>query len=276
MEKNSLNQAKELLRQTKALMIHAGAGMSVDSGIPDYRSKTGIIYTHPVLKKLNLSYTRVSDPDFLFQNPRLFWGIKAWQIKLILESTPHTGYNLIKKFAEQLPLKYFVYTSNIDNQFQDAEFNIQRITECHGNALYLQCSRKCTNEIWSLDFEKLEFDEEKIEVNNLPECPKCKELARPNVYLFGDGYWIKEKFRKQSENFYSYINQLKETDTIATILEIGAGKEVSTIRNHTEYYVKHFGYKLIRINTDFPDVPAGEISLQGKAVDALGEIMDFK
>jgi len=57
------------------------------------------------------------------------------------------------------PHGYFVFTSNVDGQFQKAGFAPERIVECHGSIQHFQCAASCTDEIWNADGETVKVDE---------------------------------------------------------------------------------------------------------------------
>ncbi len=68
---NDLNYAIELIRQADGILITAGAGMSVDSGLPDFRSVGGFWNAYPPLKKFNLQFIDIATPLAYEQHPEL-------------------------------------------------------------------------------------------------------------------------------------------------------------------------------------------------------------
>ena len=75
---------------------------------------------------------------------------------------------------------YFVFTSNVDGQFQRAGFAVEQIVECHGSIHYFQCTKSCSDEIWDADSETVNLDESAFRaVEPLPKCRNCPALARP-------------------------------------------------------------------------------------------------
>jgi NAD-dependent SIR2 family protein deacetylase len=103
---------------------------------------------------------------------------------------PHLGFRLLKKWAMSKPNGYAVFTSNIDGQFQKAGFAADHVTECQGRISWLQCITPCTHDIWpAKDFV---ISQNYASQTELPKCPQCGALARPNVLLSNDTTWVKD------------------------------------------------------------------------------------
>jgi NAD-dependent SIR2 family protein deacetylase len=130
------------LRDCDALLIAAGAGMSVDSGLPDYRGKRGWDALFPALAAQGIAYTSVASAPRLCEDPRLFWGWHAHAMGAFGEAQPHAGYGILLKLAQEKPGGYFVFTSNVDEHFARAGFDPARIVECHGS-LFVRCCCCC-------------------------------------------------------------------------------------------------------------------------------------
>lgn len=271
----SIALAVEKIKNADAILIHAGAGMSVDSGLPDFRSEGGFWKEYPILKKHNISWYSISDPDAFFKMPYLAWAFFGHRINLYRKTTPHVGYNQILKFIGSKKGGYFVFTSNCDGHFYKAGFDTELIEECHGSIFNLQCAYKCTSEVWGLNDSLIEIDETEFKAKDpLPRCENCGKVARPNLLLFGDGYYVKDRNRIQSEKFYKWMNANREKNHDTLIIEIGAGIGVPTVRNQSEYFVKNRNMSLIRINPVDFDVPEGQISIPLGALEAISLIYE--
>ena len=161
----------------------------------------------------------------------------------------------------------FVFTSNVDGQFQKAGFSVDRILECHGSIHHLQCTSRCSS-YWSADQEIIEVDEARMRaVSTLPLCPKCGSLARPNILMFGDWGWDAERESEQSRAFRYWMSNVQSRNTV--LIECGAGSSVPTVRITMERLADQLNAKLIRINTREPDVPSGHIGIAEGALEAL-------
>ncbi len=139
--------------------------MGVDSGLPDYRSPEGFWNAYPPLQKMNLSLEDISHPewfasllivDFLLsyfrfeKDPWAAWGFYAHRALLYQQATPHDGFQLLKYITKLKRNNYYIFTSNIDGQFQKAGFDEDRIYECHGSLQWLQCIN-CDDYVWQID-----------------------------------------------------------------------------------------------------------------------------
>jgi NAD-dependent SIR2 family protein deacetylase len=92
----------------------------------------------------------------------------------------------------------FVFTSNVDGQFQKAGFPPSNVAECHGTIHSLQCIEPCTTDAWSAEGFEPEIDEATGRLtNDMPTCPRCRKLARPNILMFGDWGWVEKYSERQ-------------------------------------------------------------------------------
>ncbi len=256
-------KAVELIRQADGLLITAGAGMGVDSGLPDFRGNEGLWRAYPKLGKHLISFVEIANPNAFSDNPRLAWGFYGHRLKRYRETQPHEGFMILKKMAEKRVHGAFVFTSNVDGQFQKAGFDETRIAECHGSIHHLQCTIPCSASIWESDKLTVQVDEENCQLlSNLPVCPECGGLSRPNILMFNDWGWISNRTEMQMER----LNKWYRKTNRPVVLEIGAGVHVPTVRHASE----SFNVPIIRINPDYPEVPKStDIGLALGALDAL-------
>lgn len=153
-----------------------------------------------------------------------------------------------------------MFTSNVDGQFQKAGFDSDRIVECHGSIHHLQGVYGRT-EIWKADGVEVEVDPETFLAREpLPKVKSSKELARPNILMFGDFYWVASRTDTQYSRFAQWVKRLQEQqvkDVVA--IDIGSGEAVPTARNMAQRFTKLFDNgKLIRIDprdTDLAGCP---------------------
>lgn len=243
-----------LLATADSLLFTAGAGMGVDSGLPDFRGNAGMWQAYPALGQAKMDFTAIANPKAFANNPRLAWGFYGHRLKLYREITPHAGFYRLLKIADKLNLPYFVFTSNVDGQFNKAGFNSQKIYECHGSIHHLQCTNPCSDRIWTADDLIPLIDSEYCEwLGDLPTCPYCGSLARPNILMFGDGLWIGRRTNEQEKRLHQFLNMHKNP----VVIEIGAGLAVPTVRRFSEC----FAPSLIRINPRDSHTPTGCIEL---------------
>lgn len=265
--------AADIIKNADALLITAGAGMGVDSGLPDFRGVEGFWRAYPVIKDLGIRFEQMANPAWFEKKPRLAWAFYGHRYNLYRKTVPHDGFSILMKFAKMLNNNYFVVTSNVDGHFQKAGFDNQKINEIHGSINHLQCVNLCTSKIWSANDLKIEIDEQKFEaLGELPSCHNCNSIARPNILMFGDYSWISTRSEDQSTNFHNWIDKQKNINSKIVVIELGAGVAVPSIRFLSKRIVKNYNAKLIRINPRDTKVPNGQISIPLGAMQSLSEI----
>jgi len=265
-----LHLAATLISQADGLLITAGAGMGVDSGLPDFRGEKGFWKAYPALGRRHIKFQDIATPSAFVTMPAQTWGFYGHRLELCRQTIPHQGFQLLKKWAESMQGGYSVFTSNVDGQFQKAGFIPYRIRECHGSLHRLQCSDACTNTTWDAACFIPEIDLESGQLKNAPPvCPACGAIARPNVLLFDDYYWLESETDIQKQRQQSWLDSISKP----VIIEIGAGLAISTVRNFSDRTARQFNGHLIRINPSHPNVSrAIDVSLSINALQALQEI----
>ncbi len=271
---NYLQKAANIIKEAEYIVITAGAGMGVDSGLPDFRGVEGFWKAYPYAKKLGVRFEELANPIWFEKKPHLAWAFYGHRLNLYRKTIPHIGFNILLDIAKSKK-DYFVITSNVDGQFQKAGFSEDKIDEIHGSIHYLQCiNYSCKSEIWSAKDTKIEVDLENfIAKEPLPHCPICKKVARPNILMFSDFDWKSKRERYQRDRLEKFLNKINQ-EKIA-IIELGAGEAVPTIRYISEDLANSFNATLIRINPRDYKAPNGAISIPLGAKDALKKIDDF-
>ncbi len=266
-----IEEAAREIKQADALFVLAGAGIGVDSGLPDFRGDEGFWKAYPPLEKAGISFTKMANPRWFKTNPNLAWGFYGHRLHLYRDTNPHDGFRILREICDKKPDGYFAFTSNVDGQFQKAGFDREKIVECHGSIHSFQCSEPCTKEIWRGDDINIDVDESTmLAADPLPKCPHCGALARPNILMFGDWSWLSYRSDLQEKRMYDWLDSLKGKKLV--IIEIGAGKAVPTVRYQSESSSIRRNAKLIRINPRESDVPAGNISLPLPAFEGIKNI----
>ncbi|HJV28851.1 MAG TPA: Sir2 family NAD-dependent protein deacetylase [Aromatoleum sp.] len=235
-------RAASLIEQADGLLITAGAGLGVDSGLPDFRGSQGLWRAYPALGRARMDFQEIACPDAFRQHPDLAWGFYGHRLKLYRETQPGPTFAILQAIVHRVPAGAFVFTSNVDGQFQKAGFDPLRILECHGPIHHLQCMTGCTNAIWPADGFAPEVDEDACRLTNeMPRCPRCRGLARPNILMFGDWEWIEDRTREQEVRFAAWRRKVERI----LVIEIGAGTAVPSVR----FFGERQNAPLVRINT---------------------------
>jgi len=262
------------VRDAEALLITAGAGIGVDSGLPDFRGDEGFWRAYPPLAKLGISFVDMANPFWFGRDPELAWGFYGHRFALYRATTPHAGFGILRRWAAGMARGGFVFTSNVDGQFQAAGFPLPSILECHGSIDHLQCTRPCCQEIWPGHELEIAVDPETFRAAPpLPSCPACGALARPNVLMFNDWQWIPHRSSEQERRFEVWLDEAAAGRL--AIVELGAGTGVPTVRLSSERIARSHRATLIRINLREPQVPPNQIGVALGALEALQMIDDL-
>ena len=254
--------AANAIRRAEGLLIGAGAGIGVDSGLPDFRGPEGFWKAYPAFR--GRQFAELSNPRWFQDDPELAWGFFGHRLRLYREAVPHRGFAVLKRWSESMPQGSFVFTSNVDGQFQKAGFPDNQIVECHGTIHELQCVRGCCEELWPTQIPDLEIDPETIRARGkLPRCPHCGGLARPNILMFGDWDWNPRRTEAQLRRFQTWLTSVAPHRLVA--VELGAGTAIPTVRSACE----QTGAFVIRINLRDADPPNRGVAIPLGAQAAL-------
>ena len=249
----AIDKARACIKEADAILITAGAGMGVDSGLPDFRGNEGFWRAYPVIAKLGYSFSEMANPDWFVKNPKLAWAFYGHRLNLYRQTLPHEGFALLKELVA-LKKEYFIFTSNVDGQFQKAGFDKDKICECHGSIHHFQCT-VCSQAIYSAEKELVEVDIDKFEALNVPSCPSCGAVARPNILMFGDWGWKSARTTEQENRYDDFRADVYDKKYKLAIIEIGAGTHIPTVRYESEETAKALDAFVIRINPRDYDIP---------------------
>jgi NAD-dependent SIR2 family protein deacetylase len=120
---DAIQKANDAIRTADALVIAAGAGMGVDSGLPDFRGTQGFWRAYPRYEKLGLDFMSVANPEWFHRDPTMAWGFYGHRLNLYRAAVPHEGFAILRRWAGRLKHGAFVFTSNVDGHFQKAGFD---------------------------------------------------------------------------------------------------------------------------------------------------------
>ena len=163
----------EILRESRHTVFFGGAGVSTESGIPDFRSKDGL-YNNRDVQFEDYQPEYLLSHDCLFYEPKVFFEFYRQKMD-VSGIEPNRAH---KKLAAMERAGYLdgIITQNIDGLHQRA--GSKNVQEIHGTTHRNYCSR-CRRE---LDPDFIFASEEPI-----PRCPHCGGMVRPDVTLYGEG-----------------------------------------------------------------------------------------
>lgn len=163
-----LEQLQQIIDEGKRIVFFTGAGVSTDSGIPDFRSQDGLYN-----QKYKYPPEEIISHSFFVQNPEEFY--RFYKDKMLnLTAEPNITHKFIAKL-EQCGKCIGVVTQNIDGLHQKA--GSQNVYELHGSVLRNYCT-KC-HKSFSAEYIK--------ESNGIPRCDHCGSIIKPDVVLYEEG-----------------------------------------------------------------------------------------
>ena len=235
-------QLREYIEESNNIVFFGGAGVSTESGIPDFRSKDGLYNQHDVqFDRYEPEY--LLSRECLYTNPKVFY--EFYRQKMDTRNIePNITHKVLAKMEEIGKLKAIV-TQNIDGLHQKA--GSKNVFEIHGTTQRNYCS-KCKKEYHS-DFL---FDTKET----IPKC-ECGGLIRPDVTLYG-------------ENLHNdAVNGAVEAISNADMLIIGG---TSLKVYPAAHYISYFsGRHLVIINREKIQVLMNE-DTDLTIVDSLGNV----
>ncbi len=259
-------KAADAIRDAKAMIITAGAGMGVDSGLPDFRGDQGFWNAYPMYERLGINFVGAANPANFEGDPAFGWGFYGHRTNLYRQTKPHPGFRMLQNWAADLGQDSFVVTSNVDGQFQKAGYREDQVLEVHGSIHHLQCLSPCCNAIWNND-ESIPVDLTTMRAQHVPQCRHCRQPARPNILMFGDYSWLANRTRGQEMRFESFLEQHHQEPLV--VIEMGAGTAIPTIRYMSERIGQRHAAKVVRINPREAHISGGHIALPCGALEGL-------
>ena len=167
-----INSLVTSLKEYDNIVFFTGAGVSVESGIPDFRGAGGL-YTTGNNIEYKLSY------KYLTKNARKFY---PWYAENIVEpmegKQPNDAHKAIAEL-EKLGKNVTVITQNIDGLHQMA--GSTNVLEMHGRAQEWFCKNpRCRHKVSNKQVSKFKDDQ------GVPRCPNCGKQLRPAIILYGE------------------------------------------------------------------------------------------
>lgn len=251
-----------LLRSADAIVIGAGAGASIASGI-DYADRVKFQKQFPGLVAKGFGdYWSMIGADV---TPTEQWAYLSQHILSMRFDTPsHGTYEALRRLVGDTP--HFVLTSNVDGQFEKAGFDPKLIVTPQGDFALLQCShcrstwpsRPAMEQIAAtVNHETCECDEALV-----PTCETCGRPAEPHVN--GGSWFVHEKHDAQWKAFYDFLSANRDKNVV--LIDIGSGFNTpGVVRFRLDKFAGALPHAtLVRLNSDYPHVPL-DLARQGKA-----------
>nr|WP_066154563.1 NAD-dependent deacylase [Halalkalibacter krulwichiae] len=228
-------QVAEYIKASSKTVVFTGAGMSTESGIPDFRSRSGWWK--------QVDPRTVATIEALEQDYPLFHEFYSMRMRSLQKIKPHDGHNILAEW-EKRGLVHLVATQNVDGLHQEA--GSQHVEELHGSIKQLKC-QQCEKEATTDEF-----------LEGKP-CSHCGGKLRTCVVLFGEA--LPQQAWKQS------FETIKEADVvivIGTSLEVYPAGELPFLSNGKTILIN-----LEEVENDF------DVTITGKAKETLQRINEL-
>ena len=242
-EEQKIDALNEMIDEAEHIVFLGGAGVSTESGIPDFRSKDGLY--HKKDKKFSafkpeylLSY------DCLDRRSEIFFDY--FRMKLDCRTIqPNDAHRKLAEMESKGKLDG-VITQNIDGLHQKA--GSKKVLEIHGSTLRSYCVSCHTEYGEDFIFENTE---------SIPHCPKCGKMVRPDVTLYGE--FLPQRAYEEATGLIRFADLLIIG---GTSLEVGSAAQLAHM---------YHGKYLVIINK-------GKTKMEGKADlvfhDSIGKVMN--
>jgi NAD-dependent deacetylase len=235
-----IDKAVQILYLSKMTIALTGAGVSVESGIPDFRSAGGLwsIYDPD-------EYATI---DAFTADPEKVWNMLREMDKLVAKAKPNKAHIGMGRLERMGYLKHII-TQNVDNLHQAG--GARNVIEYHGNSSALTC-------LWC--GKKYTMDEKRSEY--IPRC-ECGRILKPDVIFFGEA--IPEKALNTS---------FRLANSAQALMIIGTSAVVSPA-NGIPILAKKSGAKIIEINKERTHLTSAltDLFIQGEAGEIIERIV---
>ncbi len=236
-----IEEAAELIANSTFTVALSGAGISVDSGIPDFRSSGGLWDRYDPMVYANIN-SFISDPVVV-------WEMLVEMNEMMLSAKPNAGHKALGKLETQGRL-HGIITQNIDGLHQAAGNN--NVVEFHGNCTKLACIA-CGNKYDPHDFKAS---------NGKPPTCKCGQILKPDIIFFGEA--IPQDAFARSIEFSEKAEVMLVVGTSATV----------TPANMLPQVAKEYNAAIIEVNLHPTQLTGNltDVFLQGSTSDILPEL----
>ena len=254
-EVSQIDQGRELLSRAESICVLSGAGVSAESGVPTFRGEGGLWKSHRA--------EDLATPGAFRRDPRLVWEWYEWRRGLIRECGPNPGHEALARLAlGTVPTR--IVTQNVDGLHEAAaryaagsgDPSPALPLEVHGSIFRVRCT-SCTYRVPHRDPIQSETE------GDLPKCPVCGSLLRPDVVWFGESLdpgVLSEAFQTAREASVCLV-----VGTSA-LVQPAASVPLATLEG---------GGLVVEVNpTETPLTPIAHLSFRGASGEVLPELLE--
>ena len=243
-----IQQAADLIRNSKKLVVLTGAGVSKESGVPTFRDALDGLWAEYDPMKL-------ATPQAFRANPKLVWDFYEYRRSIIAPATPNPGHRALAALEQRFP-EIPIITQNVDRLHEAA--GSRHVIHLHGDIHLNRCSANCQGSPTILADDVLVHGGE----DEVPRCPHCGSPARPDVVWFGEMLPLDQ------------LDEAKHVSAGADVMLVVGTSGVIMPAADMPVIAKRAGAKIIEINPDeTPITPITDIWLQGTSGEILPRVV---
>jgi NAD-dependent deacetylase len=232
-----------LIQQSDNIVFFGGAGVSTESGIPDFRSETGIYNT---IKQYGRSPEEILSHSFFIAHPDVFYDFYK-NTMLYPDAKPNAAHLALAKLESMGKLKAVV-TQNIDGLHQQA--GSRKVYEVHGTVHRNYCMR--CHEFYDTEYI--------LKAPGVPKCEKCGGIIKPDVVLYEEGL--------DERTVTASIHAIQKADVL---IIGGTSLNVYPAAGFIQYYT---GNKLVLINkSETPYDRKADVLIHDSIGKVLGDVV---
>lgn len=244
-----IGRAAELVATSAPVVVFTGAGVSTESGIPDFRSPTGI-------------WARYDPDDVSYQNfvrsdegRRKYWVLGRELYATVRAAEPNPAHHAITEL-DRLGLLDCVITQNIDNLHQRAGTTAEKVLELHGNGTRARCLACAA--VFSRDEIQARLEAGEA----VPDCRLCGGIVKPYTVLFGEPMPARE------------TRLAEERARAAGCFVVVGSSLVVYPAAYMPLYAKEAGARLVIVNLTPTHLDhVADVVIQGKAGDVMARLV---
>ena len=241
MDENKIAQLQEIIDSSNNIVFFGGAGVSTESGIPDFRSQDGLYHL-----KYKYPPETIISHSFFVKRPEDFYEFYKDKM-LALDAEPNPAHLKLAQLEEAGKVRA-VITQNIDGLHQKA--GSREVLELHGSVLRNYCTR--CGAFYDAAYIK--------NADGIPKCEKCSGTIKPDVVLYEEGLDM------------GIMNKAVNYIQNAEVLIIGGTSlVVYPAAGLIDYFHRGKGHKLILINKSATARDAGADLV---ITDPIGAVFD--
>ena len=245
-----IKKGAELISESESILVFTGAGLSTESGIPDFRSPGGI-------------WDKYDPSDFYFQRfvsdesaREKYWQMSSEFYQVMRDAVPNRAHLCVKKLEETGKLLAIV-TQNIDRLHHRAGNSPDKIIEIHGTAFSVSCL-SCGK-----DYDRDEIEDRLKSGVKVPYCDDCSGILKPDTISFGQAM--------PEDKMAESLRHARECDLC---IVLGSSLVVYPAASVPIQAVEHGGKFMIVNRDETPLDQEADLTIHDSVAKILGQIID--